>query len=383
VPSAAGNGAGALARRVAAGVSPGRAARLAAVLAECVRDPAGYEASVRGAAGSAPSAGRMMVERASPDVLDTIAASLDVRLPPFTTHWLDLAARAGVPLIAGWDLRGGGETRCVKLYVNASDAARATRERLATALAPGVARREAPAVVGVNVRADGVIETKLYMQSADAPALAESLGERARSLAAAARSEGADAGAVLSYDAVDGRLQARAFFVALREPHDAEGWRCVRSLPGYDERTIESLLPFAPAPPRSLGVSLASSLAPRPSSPQWTLYFKPRASGPAPEALEPVAIFRGGGVEVGVFVEPTEHAARAFRRTERHAISVRVRDGEPAPGALESLVDWFTARVRDGEEDGRRPLGARLTDPPPPWHAVGETGPAGGAREGS
>jgi hypothetical protein len=346
---------------------------LAEALAACASDAACYEASVRGG-DETPIAGRMMIERASRDVLDAIASTLDVLLPTTASRWLEVAGQAGVPLIVGWDQRGGGERRCVKLYVNASDASRAARSRLCATLLPEIVFGEAPpAVLGMNARADRIVETKLYVQSADVLALANGLDERARSLAAAARDEGADAGGVLSLDAVGGGLQARAFFIALREPPAEESWRCVRSLPGYDPRAIESLLPFAPAPPRSLGISLAaprpSSLAPRPSPLLWTLYFKPRSSGRAPEALEPVAIFRGGDVEVGVFVEPTEHAARAFRRTERHAVSVRVRDGKPSPGALEPLVDWFTARLRATERDGAH-LGARLADPPAPWHIV-------------
>jgi hypothetical protein len=220
--------------------------------------------------------------------------------------------------------------------------------------------------MGMNARADGIVETKLYVQSADVIELANGLGERARDLAAAARDEGAEAGGVLSFDVVAGALRPRAFFVALREPPDEAGWRCVRSLPGYDPRTIESLLPFAPAPPRSLGVALDGGA--------WTLYCKPRDSGRAPETLEPAAIFRLGNVEVGVFVEPTERAARAFRRTERHAVSVRVREGTPAPRMIESLVDWFTARLRAAERDGA-PLAKRLADPPAPWRLVAATGP--------
>jgi hypothetical protein len=220
---------------------------------------------------------------------------------------------------------------------------------------------EPAAVLGMNAGADGVTETKFYVQSADAVALASKLGGHAQALAESARSEAADAGAVLSFDVNDHSLRPRAFFVALREPSDQVGWRCVRSLPGYDARAIESLLPFAPAPPRSLGIALGGEA--------WTLYCKPRGSGRAPEALEPVAIFRTSEAEVGVFVEPTEHAARAFRRTERYAISVRVRDGAPAPRALESLVDWFTSCLRAAEL-ADVPGMPRLVDPPAPWCIV-------------
>jgi hypothetical protein len=129
----------------------------------------------------------------------------------------------------------------------------------------------------MNIRADGIAETKLYAQSASAIALAEPLGPRARALAAAAQAEGADAGGVLSLDVAGASLRERAFFIALREPADGCAWGCVRALRGYDQTGLESLLPFAPAAPRSVGVSL--------SDPSWTLYYKPRHSGRAPEAL--------------------------------------------------------------------------------------------------
>jgi len=133
----------------------------------------------------------------------------------------------------------------------------------------------------------------------------------------------------------------------------------VRALPGFDADEIRAALPFAPAPPRSVGIALERE--------EWTLYCKPRDSGGAPQSLEPTTVFRDGDTEVGVFVEPNGTAARAFRRTERSAVSIRVRQGEPLPHHLESLVDWFTERLRAAEAAGARPC---LADPPPPWHAV-------------
>jgi hypothetical protein len=342
-----------------------RARALAAVLSERVTDVAGYEGSVRRMADGALRAGRMMIERASREVLDAIAAALQVDLPPSTDRWIEAAGREGVPLITGWDLRGGGRERCVKLYVNASDASVAARAQLSAALAPGGAMTEPPAVIGMNARADGAVEVKLYAQSSDALALARTVGGPAVPLAESARAEDADAGGVLSFDAGDGAPRARAFFVALREPPRGTDWRSVVSLPGYDLEAIRELLPFAPASPRSVGISLSDG--------GWTLYAKPLGSGRAPEALEPAAIFRAGAAEVGVFVEPTEHAARAFRRTERHAVSIRVRDGDPQPLALESLVDWFASRLSAAERDGAD-LEARVADPPPPWRIVHPAG---------
>lgn len=360
-----------LARRVAESYGGPDAAALTEALAARVGDPACYEASVRRARDGELRTGRMMIERASREVIEAIAKALGVVLPPAARRWLDLAQGQGVPLISGWDRRGGGHERCVKLYVNASDASRTVRVRLCAALAPEVAEPgEPPAVLGMNVRADGLTETKLYVQSADARTLAGGAGERAAALAAAACGEDADAGAVLSFDVAGSTLRPRAFFVALREPRDGNDWRCIRSLAGYNRGTIDSLLPFPPAPPRSVGISLSEE--------SWTVYFKPHRSGRAPEALEPVAIFRLDGTEVGVFVEPTEHAARAFRRTERHAVSVRLRHGTPDPLALESLVDWFTRQLRATERDGAR-IATRLDNPPAPWH-LGDSGPGESAR---
>ncbi|WP_236516935.1 hypothetical protein [Sandaracinus amylolyticus] len=335
---------------------------LAAALALHVRDASAYETSVRCQDGGALRAGRMMIEQADPALLAPIARALGVVVPEVASRWLELARAERVPLIVGWDLRGGGPQRCLKLYVNASDASGDARARLAAALAPGAPPDEPAAVIGLNARADGGVETKLYLQSADALELARGLGARASALAAAARGEGADAGGVASFDLDGAALRARAFFVALREPQ-AGAWRCVRALPGYDERAIVSVLPFAPAPPRSMGVSLSDG--------SWTLYCKPRGSSRAPEALEPAAVFRYEGVELGVYVEPSEHAARAIRRTERHAVSVRVRRGEPAARALDALVDWFTERLRAAERDGAREVDE---SPPPPWTRVRSEG---------
>jgi hypothetical protein len=349
-------------RRVAAALCAPQVDSLAATLGAAVGEDAAYEASIRVGADGAATAGRMMVERASRAVLGAVAKALDVELPAVTAEWLRRAEEERVPLIAGWDRRDGSSRRCVKLYVNASDVGRTVRERLCAALVPGVdVERASVAVIGMNARADGEVETKVYLQAADAHTLAIGLGGRALDLAAAAGADGAAAGGVVSFDVEGAALQPRAFFVALREPRGGGDWPFLRSLPGYNPRGFAALLPFAPAPPRSVGVSLGDR--------SWTLYCKPRHSGRAPEALEPAAIFRGGGGEVGVFVEPTENAARAFRRTERYAVSVRVREGDPAPRALESLVDWFADELRTVERGGGSSE-TRFATPPAPWCVV-------------
>jgi hypothetical protein len=352
----------ALARSAAEMLAPTAPVELAQSLEAGVVDVSDYEASARGSASGSLRAGRMMIERAAPELFPAIAKALDVDLPATADRWIDLALRERVPLIAGWDLRGGSDARCVKLYVNASDAGHDARSRLCEALAPDISADEhPPAVLGMNARADGLTEAKLYIQSADAVELAAAHGKRARVLAEAAHSEQADAGGVLSLDVDEAGLSPRAFFVALREPAPQHTWQCVTALPGYDSGAIKRLLPFPPAPPRSVGISLGDD--------SWTLYFKPVATMRAPQALEPTAIFRADKTEVGVFVEPTEHAARAFRRTDRHAVSIRIREGEPTPRSLEDLVEWFTHRLRLSEKDGSN-LDSRLCDPPAPWRTV-------------
>jgi hypothetical protein len=347
-----------LAARVVATLPGGAATLLAETLHTSIGDVACYEASVRrGAAGV--RAGRIMIEQSPSELVAAIAAALTMELPPAATRWIESAAVEEVPLIAGWDLRRGGGERTVKLYVNASDASPRKRARLCAALLPELHDGAAPAVFGMNARGDGAVETKIYLQSADAVPLAEGLGDRAIRLAADARAEGADAGGVLSLDVgAGGRTSPRAFFIALREP-PGDLWGCVRDLPGFDADEIEAALPFAPAPPRSVGIALDRD--------EWTLYCKPRHSGRALHSLEPTTVFRDGDLEVGVFVEPNDAATRAFRRTKRSAVSIRVRQGKPIPHHIESLVDWFTERLHAAEAAGAEP---HLADPPPPWQAV-------------
>ncbi len=95
-------------RQVAASLDACSADALAGVLATEVRDPACYEASVRVRPGAAARAGRMMIERATPNLLAAVARALAVELPPAAPQWLAAAEREGVPLITGWDRRGGG-----------------------------------------------------------------------------------------------------------------------------------------------------------------------------------------------------------------------------------------------------------------------------------
>src|SRR5438128_1623585 len=99
--------AGCLAARVAATLPGGGATALAETLRTAVSDAARYEASVRrGAAGV--RAGRMMIEQSPGELVAAIAAALAVELPAAAARWIESAAVEEVPLIAGWDLRGGG-----------------------------------------------------------------------------------------------------------------------------------------------------------------------------------------------------------------------------------------------------------------------------------
>src|SRR5262249_56834695 len=101
----------------------------------------------------------------------------------------------GVARGSGGARGGGGGDRCVKLYVNASDASRAARARLCTELAPGAFDdHDAAAVIGMNARADGRIERKLYVQAADALELADRARGPARPRGDAGPDEAAEAG---------------------------------------------------------------------------------------------------------------------------------------------------------------------------------------------
>src|SRR5437868_3167831 len=118
-----------LARQVAVSLAGADGGPFAKALAACVREPACYEASVRGGSKGMPTVGRMLIEQVSNEVVTAIAHALDVTLPPEASRWLEGARAEGVPLFGGWDLRGGGNQRCVKLYLNTSDASRTVRAR--------------------------------------------------------------------------------------------------------------------------------------------------------------------------------------------------------------------------------------------------------------
>ncbi|HYD50571.1 MAG TPA: hypothetical protein VEB21_19600 [Terriglobales bacterium] len=352
-----------LARQVAAAAAPW-GPELAPELCRVVHSPDAYEASIRVTSSGSVRAGRMMIERAPRDLFTTISAALSVPLCARVDAWLAVAASEKLPLIVGWDVRSN-ERRCVKLYLNASDATPATSARLVDRLCPGPAaelirRADRSVVLGLNLDDSGRCEPKLYLQSADARDFPQEAGSAAQHLAMTTQAEGAAAGAVMCFDIDESSLRPRAYFVALREPASGWTWSSIATLPSFDPALRQSF-PFDPAPPRSVGLSLRDG--------SWTLYCKPRGSGSALHGLEPTAIFRADSSEVGLFVEPTAAALRAFRRTERHAISLRIRAGEPSPLAMESLVDWFAERLRLAESEEFR-AGLRLHEPPAPWALV-------------
>ena len=177
-----------------------------------------------------------------------------------------------MPLIVGWDRREGDP--CAKIYLNASDASEAVRRALGEELGVAAPSIDAPAVIGLNAARSGAHEVKLYVQRSDALALARPLGPAATALAEAAAREGASAAGVASWDVRGGEARPRAFFVALRDRADGGLWRTVEDLPGWDGDAARRAIPFAPGPPRSVGVAID---APE----RWTVYVKP-AGGDRP-----------------------------------------------------------------------------------------------------
>ncbi|APR79828.1 Hypothetical protein A7982_05175 [Minicystis rosea] len=355
---------------------PGNSARIEAALGAAVSEVGQLEASVRGSTAGMRGA-RVMLERVPFGVVVAVAEALQVALPPAVHRVAEIAAADGLPLIGGWDITTEGPL--VKIYLNASDASvtvrRALSERIGRVVpVPDI---EAPHVIGLNVLRSGRLEVKAYQQDQDERRIAELAGshaatesqtQRAARLAERALALGACAGAVLCWERdASGAARPRAFFVATRGGADAAIEQCVADLPGWDGAAVAALLPFAPGPARSIGVALQGPEA-------WTVYFKP-AGGDRPVAsLEPLARFRAGDAEVGIFVAPNELVERAFARTGRHALSFRCRHGAPPRRDIEALMAWAARRVQAAEASGQPP--ARLLAdtqhqrPPSPWHVV-------------
>lgn len=291
--------------------------------------PAQRELSVRHD-GGALRADRVMIERAPASSVDAILDALGLARGARVDALIDAAG--GLPLITGWD----ATRSAAKVYVNASDASDAARATLAQRLG-----LTAPAhVVGLNVLPGGE-ELKRYAQSVTrAPP-----GPAAARLVEAA---GALCGGVVTCHLSDDT--PRAWFVALRPADPAALDAAFGYLPGFSWRAIEAALPFAPAPPRSIGIAWE-----RPAS--WTVYVKPAdADEPAVWELEPAAVFACDDGEVGVHLGPP--GARAYAVAGGRAVSYRVRGGAPSADAITALLDWVIARLERDEP---------LASPPSPW----------------
>lgn len=308
----------------------------------------------------------MMFEGVPFDVVEALADALDTALPPLASRLADAARAERLPLIAGFD----AVVPLVKLYVNASDASVPIRRRLrerAELTAPAEVL-DAPHIIGINARRDGPVGVKLYVQSRDEVELAALVAREipfAGDLARSCVAERAGAGAVACWELSSAdTARPRAFFVAAREGSDAAVTRVAEALPSFHAGAVRAALPFAPGAARFIGVSAHAP-------PIFTLYFRPRGASPI-VTLEPVARFRAGADEVGVFLEPIEHAGRFYACTSRHAVSYRRREGAPARAIIDALMLWVTSRVRSAEasdEDPARTL-TGPSGPPSPWHIV-------------
>lgn len=293
-------------------------------------DEARLEASVRGDASGAARGGRMMIERVRPAEARAVLAALAVPIDAADEALMDWAEAHGQPMIVGWDV--GRTPPVAKLYANASDASEAHRRALGALLAVD----RAPHVVGVNLGA--ARETKLYEQRADAPgAVPEPLRVWAR---------GAPVGGwVVSLDAP--ALTRRAVFAALRP---SEGAPELRALPGWGS-AHERALPFPIGFAKSVGFDAAGA--------SWVAYVKPASATPAGHDLEPVVVLRCTAGEIGVFVEP--RGARAYLEVGEHALSYRLRSGDPDRATIDRAMRWAAAEL-----EGRR----TWAEPPEPWERV-------------
>lgn len=245
------------------------------------------------------------------------------------------------PLIVGWD----GAKRIRKLYLNLSDASRERRQRVLGALELPVlsASEELAHVVGLNLT-EGA-RWKLYVQrAADGE---PQTGDAALDALAAGQEL---AGVVIAYDrSPAGKARVRARFLA---PRGDLPWASIAEASGASEDALRAALPYAPGLVRSVG---------RTPGGDWTIYVKPRAARDHLAALEPLACFRAGAHEVGVFVTGRDEVPRAYARTDAHAIGYRIRSGSPARAQVEALMRWVLEMVR---RDGSK---CDLRAPPAPW----------------
>ncbi|HEY3500058.1 MAG TPA: hypothetical protein VGK73_35455, partial [Polyangiaceae bacterium] len=318
---------------------------------------------VRMAASGELTGRRVMIERAPAEVALGVAGALAVSVPEPALALLEAARASGLPLIAGWDA-ADGDSPWAKLYLNASEASEALRRRALdrtgfpglTAL-PGV-----PHLLALNFHEHGY-ELKAYLQAGDAVAASAAYGARAAELARAGRELGLDAGAVVSYrlDPDRGTPTPKAWFLALRTERSPAP--LFERVGAFRETELDLALPFARGHCRSLGVPLA------PGASGWTAYFKPKGAGAALFSLEPAATFQNAAFEVRVFVAPHDEMQRAYRRTERFAVSFTTPGEAPPVPLLEALMTWAVERVKIAEKAGvvAEPS---FDTPPAPWTRV-------------
>lgn len=321
------------------------ARRLAATVAAEVGDAADPEASVR-IAGGAVRGGRMMIERASVECARSIARGLSLPWGSRSESIASSCAALELPLITGWDV--GVRQPMYKLYANASDASAVLRDSLFERLEIG---GPAGHVVGLNVGPSSTA-TKVYHQARHLEELA--LDDAPPRLLAEI-----DAAAwVASYDVRGGARALRAVFAAPAHGDEETAREVVRALSGVSFDDVAARLPFPAGPIRQVGWSPSGVV---------TVYVKRRGAAAPVHALEPQAVFRAGDVEVGLVVEPSEGTPRAFLRTERHAITLRTRQGTPDREAIEQLGRWAGDRVRAAE---RAAAALDFAGPPAPWSRV-------------
>ncbi len=301
------------------------------------------ETSLRWLEGEAPSGRRMMIERL--DAEDARALLSPVcKLPALADALLETARRERLFVIAGWDMAGEPTW---KLYLNASDASARLRERLRRQLLPSTMRGgpDAPHVIGLNLT-QAHTEVKLYEQGStlfpDAP-------QAFRSWAAST----AVSGFVRSFRLAEGEeARPKAWFAGLPTSPRPE----LSFWPDFDDARAR-VSPFEMGRITSVGISSAQE--------RWTVYFKPKGHSVPQWSLDPFACFSNGHCEVGVYLEPTTIAERAYAKTARWAISYRMRDGRADGEAIDRLMSWFVAQVAESESPP-----AKLNAPPEPWHVV-------------
>lgn len=336
---------GAILEEIAARLEP----KLASVFRRFVTDALTLEASVRRTRDGAFRGDRMIVEGAPAGLEVALAACLDVPVSVRFAHFRAAAHGLGLSCIAGWD----GEKRTVKLYVNASDSSSAVRAGLANEV--GLPGELEPHVVGVNASASGE-ELKYYSQYESEEGLPFTLSDIASALVERVRGKGLLSGLIVSNDfSLEARtVVPRTLFVGLREadPRDLE--ETLSSLPGWSVDELIRRLPFPPASPSFVGLSLAE-----PGS--WTTYFKSQGSS-AQYSLNPLGSFATSSGEVAIHSEPDRPGTRAYARVAGRALSYRLSQGQVSNEELERLFAWLTQSLeRSGVLEGR---------PPQPWQLV-------------